>query len=84
MKASALVPLWASPTAWRRALPSDLPSTLHEVEVELEIVGNDVDGYHLLMTPATSFTADTWHETLEGAKATAEEAFGISVNEWQE
>ena len=48
----------------------------------LEIQGDAKNGYHLVMSPEGCFTADTWHESVEDAKATAEEAFGVPPHEW--
>jgi hypothetical protein len=50
--------------------------------VELEIQGDEKNGFHLVMSPDGCFTADTWHESVEDAKDTAHRLFGVGFEEW--
>lgn len=76
------MPIRGSGNAWKVAEPSDPPASVQERVVTLEIQGNAADGYHLVMSPAGCFTADTWHESVEDAKDTAAEVFGVLPDEW--
>ena len=82
VKAIVVVPIRGSGNAWSVAGPSDPPSRVQDREVVLEIQGDGANGYHLVMSPAGCFTADTWHESIADAKETAAEAFGVSANSW--
>jgi len=82
VKAIAMVPMRGWGNAWGVAKPSDPPGRVEDRVVTLEIQGNAADGYHLIISPAGCFTADTWHESVEDAKATAAEAFGVLPHEW--
>jgi hypothetical protein len=78
-----VVPICGTANAWKVAEPSDPPANVQKRAVALEIQGNVRDGFHLVMSPAGCFTADTWHETVEGAKDTALQLFGVSLGDWQ-
>lgn len=52
-------------------------------DVELEIRGDDRNGYHLVMTPEGFFTADSWHETQRDAMQAAHDCFGVITKEWK-
>jgi hypothetical protein len=82
MKAIAVVPIHGTANAWKVAEPSDPAANVQERAVTLEIQGNAKDGYHLVMSPAGCFTADTWHETVEDAKDTAHRLFGVPPDSW--
>ena len=83
MKAVAVVPIRGSANAWQVAGPADPAATVQERAVTLEILGNAQDGYHLVMSPAGCFTADTWHQTVEEAKDTAHRVFGVPPAGWE-
>ena len=82
MKAIVVVPIRGSGNAWKVAEPSDPPARVQEREVVLEIQGDATNGFHLVMSPAGCFTADTWHESVEDAKAAATEVFGVASDGW--
>jgi hypothetical protein len=82
MRAVAVVPIHGTSNAWKVASPTDSPTLVQEREVTLEIQGNARDGYHLVMSPTGCFTADTWHETVEDAKETAHQLFGVPPDRW--
>ena len=84
MRAVAVVPIRGYANAWKVAGAADPRANIQDRVVTLEIVGNPADGYHLLMSPAGCFTADTWHESVEDAKGTAAVAFGVSPDGWTE
>ena len=50
--------------------------------IELEIQGDEINGYNLVMSPEGFFTADYWYETKEEAMESAEELFGVTRLEW--
>lgn len=52
--------------------------------VELEIHGDAKNGYHLVMAPEGFFTADSWHQSLDEAIASAHELFDVTAREWAE
>ena len=82
MKAVVTVAICGSGNAWKVAGPSDPLGLVQERQVTLEIQGNARDGYHLVMSPAGCFTADTWHESIADAKATAADVFGVPRDGW--
>ena len=51
-------------------------------EVELEIYGDEKNGYFLLISPEGYFTADYNYETKGDALTDAQELFGIGEDEW--
>ena len=53
-----------------------------ECAVDLQIVGDSGDGYHLVKAPSGFFTADDWYLTLEEALGAAREEFGIEREAW--
>lgn len=83
LKATAEVLIRGYGNAWKVAGPSDTGPLVQRRKVELEIQSDGRDGYHLVMSPEGCFTADTWHETLEDAKDTAFEVFGVGPGEWR-
>jgi hypothetical protein len=83
VRAVVVVPIRGSGNAWKVAGPSDPAARVQERMVTLEILGDAESGYHLIMSPTGCFTADTWHESVEDAKATAAEVFGVPPNEWE-
>jgi hypothetical protein len=82
MKAVAVVPIRGTSNAWKVADSSDPPTTVQDRQVALEIQGNARDGYHLRMSPAGCFPADTWHQSLEEARDTAQRLFGVPPDGW--
>lgn len=82
MRAYVVVPIRGYGNSWKVAEPSDPPARVEDRAVALEIQGNDAEGYHLVMSPEGCFTADTWHDSVEDAKATAEEVFGVPPDGW--
>ena len=76
--------VWGSHDAWSLAPDGGSDAAGRDCAVDLEIRGDDASGYHLVMSPAGFFTADTWHETLDDAYAAAAEFFGIAPERWAE
>ena len=74
MKAVVVVPIRGSGNAWKVADPSDPPAQVQPRTVTLEVQGDGANGYHLVMSPVGCFTADTWHDSVADARATAEES----------
>lgn len=77
-----MVPIRGFAKAWKVAGQADPPATVQERLVTLKIQGNPAEGYHLLMSPAGCFTADTWHENAQDAMDTAAEVFGVPRDGW--
>ena len=82
MKARATALIAGSSDSWTVATPSDPPASVYERVVLLEIQGDASNGYHLVMSPSGCFTADSWHETVGDALATAHRLFGVRPDEW--
>jgi hypothetical protein len=63
--------IWSRGNAWRVAKATDPEDEVREVSVHLDVLGNDVDGYDLVMAPEGCFTADAWYaskmEAIESA-----------------
>jgi len=55
-----------------------------ECNVRLEIQGDEKDGYNLVKSPEGFFTADDWHMTIDEARKSAHESFGVEVLQWFE
>jgi hypothetical protein len=75
-------------TGWRVAHASDLGEhvrdvEVRDVEVSLEIQGDEGQGYCLVMSPEGAFTADDWYATREEALRAACELFGVPVDAWR-
>ena len=56
---------------------------VRDVEVSLEILGDEGQGYLLVMSPEGGFTADDWYATREEALRAACELFGVPVDAWR-
>jgi hypothetical protein len=82
LKAIVVVRICGSGNAWKVGEPSDSAAQARERPVTLEIQGDAKNGYHLVMSPEGCFTADTWHESIADAKATAEELFNVPPDGW--
>jgi hypothetical protein len=82
VKTVVVVQICGSGDAWKVAGSSDPPERVQERVVTLEIQGDGASGYHLVMSPAGCFTADSWHESISGAKETAAEVFGVASDAW--
>ncbi len=80
--ASTKVRIWGSKNAWSLSEDSGYSGSGVECDVELEIIGDDKNGYHFIMVPEDFFTADTWHETLREALEEGRDVFGIDFSEW--
>ena len=74
--------IWGTRNAWsaERTGGPDQPNT--ECTVQLEIQGDDRNGYNLVMSPEGFFTADSWHPTKNDAIDAACEIFGVSETSW--
>ncbi len=74
--------VWGSRDAWSFAPHREWEGDGHDCAVELEIQGDDARGYHLVISPAGFFTADSWYETLTDAYEAAVELFDIAPKAW--
>src|SRR5215475_8002912 len=67
--------IWGSRNSWSLAPHRGFKG---ECKVDLEIQGDEHNGYHLVMRPAGFFTADEWYASKDGALAAASKLFGIA------
>ena len=74
--------VWGTKNAWSLSPLRIADEPNHECEVQLEIQGDDRNGYHLVMSPNGFFTADSWHQTIQDALDTARELFGVITDDW--
>lgn len=74
--------IWGTTSAWSLSQFAGADQPNCDCVVELEIQGDDRNGYHLVMSPAGYFTADSWHATKVDALNSAFEMFGVSKNAW--
>jgi hypothetical protein len=81
-KASASLRIRTLKGGWKFAEDNDRSEYVAIRRVELRVQGNKKQGYHLIMTPDGLFTADTHHPDLQDALRAAEEAFGVSPDDW--
>ncbi|ADB17722.1 hypothetical protein Psta_3058 [Pirellula staleyi DSM 6068] len=74
--------VWGTENAWSLSpvQTADEPNQL--CDIELEIQGDDQNGYHLVMSPRGFFPADTWHQTKQDALDTARELLGVLPEVW--
>jgi hypothetical protein len=82
MKASATVKIWGTTNCWKVATTTDPAEYVQERFIELEIQGDETNGFHLNVSPAGCFTADSWHPTIGDAMETAERLFGVERAAW--
>lgn len=80
--ASTTTRIWGTRNAWSAARTGGPDQPNCECAVELEIQGDDRNGYNLVMSPTGFFTADSWHPTKQDALDAACEIFGVSQAEW--
>ena len=61
-----------------------LPTPTEHLMLDLQILGDDQNGF-LLQWEArdTSYSGDTWHQSIEDAIEQARLAFGIAPEEWR-
>jgi hypothetical protein len=81
MRASVLAWIEGTP-GWRVVDATSTSPRTAQRRVELEIQGDEHFGYHLVMCPEGCTFADTWHATLEDAKESAREMFGVPLDGW--
>ena len=82
IKASKTVTIWGTSNAWSLDPEPGKSATGSESFTELEIQGDEKNGYNLVMSPEGFFTADYWFETKGEALESAEELFGVTKSEW--
>ena len=74
--------IWGTTNAWSLTQFAGSDQLNCECIVELEIQGDDRNGYNLVMSPTGFFTADSWHQTKDDALLSALELFGVAQDEW--
>ena len=70
--------IYGSERAWSLS-PLSTDSEGRCVLVEVEIVGSQRQGFHLVLSPAGFLTADTWHLEESEALESMKELFGTLV-----
>ena len=83
LKARARTRICFWDAGWTVADASDLGEHVRDVEVSLEIQGDEKQGYFLVMSPEGGFTTDDWYATREEALRAACELFGVPVDAWR-
>lgn len=74
--------VWGTKNAWSLSPFRTANEPTQECDVELEIQGDDREGYHLVISPHGFFAADSWHHTKHDALSTARELFGVLPDAW--
>jgi len=82
IRAKKTINVWGTSNAWSLEPSPQKIEPCTECVTELEIQGDDKNGYNLVMTPEGFFTADYWYMSLQEAMESAEELFGVSTAEW--
>jgi hypothetical protein len=82
MFASTKVRVWGTRDCWSLAPDGRAQADGVETVVLLEIQGDNHDGYHLVMSPAGFFTADSHHKTLDDALDAGSDLFGVARDHW--
>lgn len=82
IKAQKTVTIWGHSNAWSLEPETGKSTPSTQSVTELEIQGDDQNGYNLVMSPEGFFTADYWYESLQEAKESAKELFGVTEREW--
>jgi len=76
--------IWGTSNAWSAAQTVFPDQPNRDCTVELEIQGDDRNGYHLVMAPSGFFTADSWHPAKQDALDAACDIFDVPQNEWSD
>lgn len=82
VKTTAKARIWGTKNSWSPSPFRGAQEPGGECDVDLEIQGDGLAGYHLVMSPQGFFTADSWHRTREDAMDTARELFGVPLDAW--
>jgi hypothetical protein len=82
LQTQTTVAIFGATNAWSLA-PLSGDENGRVCAVDLQIVGNSKDGYHLVMHPDGFFAADSWHESEAQAIDCAQELLGVGEAAWQ-
>jgi hypothetical protein len=61
---------------------TDPASEVRTVNIELEVEGDDADGWLVVITPDGCFTADHWFASKAEAIGAAQDVFGAPADGW--
>jgi hypothetical protein len=75
------VPLYGKHNSWSTGPFGNSQKGL-ECDVELTIIGNEQNVFHLVMSPEGFFTADYWFATKAEAISSAFDQFGVPLEDW--
>jgi hypothetical protein len=84
LTASTRALIFGTANSWSLAQQPGHSREGRDCAVKLEIQGDGKNGYHLVMAPEGFFTADSWHQSLDEAFASAHELFDVSAHQWAE
>jgi hypothetical protein len=76
--------IFGNATSWSLSPQPGYSSEGSDCAVQLEIQDDAERGYHLVMAPEGFFTADSWHQSLDEAFASAHQLFDLTAREWAE
>lgn len=82
LKVRTRVRVFGRESAWSLAPHPQGVGAGQECVVDLEIVGSQETGYHLIKSPVGFFAADDWYLTLEEVLDTGLKDFGVARDEW--
>ena len=82
--ASTRARIFGTANSWGLTPQPGYASEGRDCAIGLEIQGDPKSGYHLVMAPEGFFTADSWHQSLDEALASARELFDVTASEWTE
>jgi len=76
--------IWGTKDAWSLSAFRGSDQLSHEYIVDVEIQGDEKNGYNLVMSPSGHFTADSWHQTKQDALDAAKELFDVPQDVWSD
>ena len=82
--ASTRARVFGTANSWSLTPQRGYSSEGRDCAVKLEIQGDVKSGYHLVIAPEGFFTADSWHQSLDEAFASAHELFEVTARQWAE
>lgn len=83
MLSNAVGTVFGNANCWCLEPPADAVLPSSQRPIQLEIVGEEQQGYYLVISPKGFFTADAAYATLQQAKAAAKGLFGLDEQDWQ-
>jgi hypothetical protein len=69
---------------WKVADQDDDSQYVSTLTVDLSIIGDGKNGFHMVMQPEGLFAADTHYDSIQAAKDDAAECFGVVDSDWKD